>query len=136
VEVRVSPLISQLLLDTKTVSDFAESEQAMMKLLAGVERLALPVIVVGEYRLGIAHARNARDYHRWLERLITASSVLDITDETTHHYASIRIQLRQIEKPIPVHDVWIAALGRQLDLPILSRDQHFDVVPGIQRLNW
>lgn len=107
-----------------------------MKVLAGVERLALPVIVVGEYRFGIAHARNARDYHRWLERLITESRVLDITDETTHHYASIRTQLRQIGKPIPMNDVWIAALGRQHDLPILSRDQHFDVVPGIKRLNW
>jgi tRNA(fMet)-specific endonuclease VapC len=107
-----------------------------MKLLAGVERLALPVVVVGEYRFGIAQARNAHVYQRWLERLIAQSSVLDITDETTQHYAAIRTQLRQIGKPIPMNDVWIAALGRQYDLAILSRDQHFDVVPGIKRLDW
>jgi tRNA(fMet)-specific endonuclease VapC len=136
VEVRVGPLISELLLDTNAVSDLAESEQAIMTLPAGVERWALPVIVVGEYRLGIAHARDACDDHRWLERLITESRVRDITDESTRHYASIRTQLRQMGKTISVNDVWIAALGGQHDPPIRSRDQHFEVVPGIERLNW
>jgi predicted nucleic acid-binding protein len=35
-----------------------------------------------------------------------------------------------------MNDVWIAALCRQHELPILSRDQHFDVVPKIKRLAW
>jgi tRNA(fMet)-specific endonuclease VapC len=35
----------------------------------------------------------------------------------------------------PLNDVWIAALCRQHGLPLLSRDRHFDVVPGIKRLN-
>jgi len=107
-----------------------------MKLLAGVQRLALPVVVVGEYRFGIAQARNAADYNHWLDRLIIESSVLDITDQTTRHYAAIRLDLRRIGKPIPMNDVWIAALCRQHDLPVLSRDRHFDVVPGIKRLGW
>lgn len=33
-------------------------------------------------------------------------------------------------------DVWIAALCRQHDLPLLSRDRHFDQVTGIKRLEW
>jgi predicted nucleic acid-binding protein len=117
---------SQLLLDTNAVSDFAESEQAIMNLLAGVQRLAVPVIVAGEYRSGLAHAR---EYHRWLGRLITESAALHLTDKTTHHDASIRAQLRQTKKTMPMNDAGIAARGRPHDLPILSGDQHFDVVP-------
>jgi tRNA(fMet)-specific endonuclease VapC len=129
-------LISRLILDTNAVSDFAESDQAIMELLEGAERLELPVVVIGEYRFGIAQARKVNDYHDWLERLIAECSVLDITNETTEHYAAIRAHLKQIGRPIPMNDVWIAALCRQHDLPILSRDKHFDVVPGIERLNW
>ena len=38
--------------------------------------------------------------------------------------------------PIPSNDVWLAALSWQHSLPILSRDHHFDAVPGIQRIAW
>jgi predicted nucleic acid-binding protein len=136
VAVGTAPLIPRLLLDTNAVSDFAESEPAIMELLAEVQVLALPVVVVGEYRFGIAQARNVADYHLWLERLITQTDVLNITDETTIHYAEVRLDLKRIGRPIPMNDVWIAALCRQHELPILSRDQHFDVVPKIKRLAW
>ena len=129
-------MIPRLLLDTNALSDFAESEPAIMELLAEVQVLALPVVVVGEYRFCIAQARNVADYHLWLERLITQTDVLNITDETTIHYAEVRLDLKRIGRPIPMNDVWIAALCRQHELPILSRDQHFDVVPRIKRLAW
>ena len=37
---------------------------------------------------------------------------------------------------IPENDLWIAALVRQYDLPLLSKDRHFDSVQGISRLSW
>ena len=61
-------------------------------------------------------------------------STLEVTDATTHHYAKVRLDPKRIGKPIPTNDVWIAALCRQHELPILSRDRHFDVVPNIKRL--
>jgi tRNA(fMet)-specific endonuclease VapC len=39
-------------------------------------------------------------------------------------------------RPIPTNDIWIAALARQHQMPILSRDHHFDFVEGIQRIEW
>jgi predicted nucleic acid-binding protein len=62
--------------------------------------------------------------------------VLDITNDTTHHYASISLELKRLGKPIPTNDLWIAALCRQHNLPLLSRDRHFDFVPGVRRLQW
>jgi predicted nucleic acid-binding protein len=71
-----------------------------------------------------------------LDGLITDCTVLDVTEQTTHHYAAISVELRQAGKPIPTNDLWIAALCRQHGLPLLSRDRHFDAVPGIQRVDW
>jgi tRNA(fMet)-specific endonuclease VapC len=44
--------------------------------------------------------------------------------------------LDTIGRPIPGNDAWIAALALQHRLPILSRDEHFDVVVGIERKSW
>jgi len=65
-----------------------------------------------------------------------ASRVLDADESTTRCYADISLELRQAGRPIPTNDIWIAALCRQHELPLLSRDRHFDTLSGIQRLEW
>jgi predicted nucleic acid-binding protein len=125
-----------LILDTNALSAAAEEHPGVIKFLAVAQQLALPVVVIGEYRYGISQSRHRARYRRWLEALINDCTVLDITDQTTHHYAAISVELRKRGKPIPTNDLWIAALCRQHDLPLLSRDHHFDVVFGIRRLDW
>jgi len=125
-----------LILDTNALSAAAEENPGVMTILAGVHHLALPVIVIGEYRFGIAQSRHRARYRRWLDGLIGDCVVLEINEPTTQHYATIAGELRQSGKPIPTNDLWIAALCREHGLPLLSRDRHFDAVPGIQRIDW
>jgi predicted nucleic acid-binding protein len=94
------------------------------------------VIVIGEYRLGIAQSRRRNEYEHWLRQWIEAVTVLDIEEETTHHYAAIGLELKRSGKPIPANDLWIAALCRQHSLPLVSRDRHFDAVRGLERIAW
>ncbi len=47
-----------LILDTNALSAVADGEASAMELVAGADRVALPVIVLGEYRLGIAQSRH------------------------------------------------------------------------------
>ena len=94
------------------------------------------MIVLGEYRYGIAQARNRARYEKWLGGLIHDCFVLDINEDTTHYYAEITLELKREGKPIPTNDLWIAALCRQHALPLLSRDRHFDLVPGMKRVGW
>jgi tRNA(fMet)-specific endonuclease VapC len=125
-----------LILDTNAVSAIADGEASALDLLARAERLAVPVIVLGEYRLGIAQSRHRASYESWLREWIAAVAVLDIDEETTHSYAEIALELKQKGKPIPANDLWIAALCRQHSLPLVSRDRHFDLVSGLRRLDW
>jgi len=55
---------------------------------------------------------------------------------TADEYAEIRSELKRAGRPIPGNDLWIAALARQHALPLLSRDRHFDLVPGLKRVGW
>ena len=125
-----------MILDTGALSAVADGDTSAMALVAGADRVALPVIVLGEYRLGIAQSRHRAGYETWLRQWIAAVTVLDIDDGTTHSYSTIALELKRKGKPIPTNDLWIAALCRQHSLPLVSRDQHFDFVPGLRRLNW
>jgi tRNA(fMet)-specific endonuclease VapC len=125
-----------LILDTHALSAVADGEVSAVELVAGADRVALPVIVLGEYRLGIAQSRHRASYENWLRQWITTVTVLDIDDGTTHSYSAIGLELKRKGKPIPANDLWIAALCRQHSLPLVSRDRHFDFVAGLQRLHW
>jgi tRNA(fMet)-specific endonuclease VapC len=59
-----------------------------------------------------------------------------LTDETAVAYAALRVSLRRSGHPIPANDAWIAASALQHRLPVLSRDEHFDAVPNLERQSW
>jgi predicted nucleic acid-binding protein len=125
-----------MILDTNALSAAAERDPEVIAVLSGAEQLALPVIVLGEYRYGISQSRYRNRYSNWLDAFILDCLVLSINEETTHHYVAINLELRQIGKPIPTNDLWIAALSRHYSFPILSRDRHFDFVSGNRRIEW
>lgn len=125
-----------LILDTNALSAAAEAASGVITIMGRARQVAVPVVVLGEFRFGIAQSRYRARYRRWLDGLIADCTILDLTEQTAEHYASIGVELRQAGRPIPTNDLWIAALCRQHDLPLLSRDRHFDAVSGIQRLSW
>ncbi len=125
-----------MILDTNALSAAADREPGALAVVAGAERVAVPVIVLGEYRLGIAQSRHRAEYENWLREWIMAVMVLDVDQETARHYATIGLELKRAGRPIPVNDLWIAALCRQHALPLVSRDRHFDWVAGLQRVDW
>jgi len=125
-----------MLVDTNALSAAADDDPAVVSILARADQMTIPVIVLGEYRYGIMQSRNRDRYERWLAGLLQDCFVLDINEPTTHHYAEITLELKRKGKPIPTNDLWIAALCRQHGLPLLSRDHHFDAVPGIKRISW
>ena len=125
-----------MILDTNALSGAADGHPGALHVIAAAERIAVPVIVLGKYRLGIAQSRHRTEYEEWLREWTAAVIVLDIDRDTTLQYATIGLQLKRLGKPIPSNDLWIAALCRQHSLPLLSRDRHFDAVSGLKRLEW
>ena len=125
-----------MILDTNGLSALAEGEPALEPLLRKAAQIAIPVIVLGEYRYGIAHSRDRKHYEEWLTSYLSRFRILDVDEETTISYRDVRTELKRAGTPTPSNDVWIAALCRQHRLPLLSRDRQFDSVPGVRRLAW
>jgi predicted nucleic acid-binding protein len=126
-----------MIVDTNALSAAADDDPAVIAILARADQMAIPVIVLGEYRYGIAQSRHRAIYENWLAGLLLRDcAVLDINEQTTQHYAEITLDLSRKARPIPTNDLWIAALCRQHSLPLLSRDRHFDQVTGMKRMGW
>ena len=125
-----------MILDTNALSAYLDRMPEAVEVVSQARELAIPVMVAGEFAFGIAQSRHREAYERSLERMLDRCTVLEIEIETAWHYAAIRLELKSAGKPIPANDVWIAALSRQHALPVMSRDNHFDLVGGLRRRTW
>ena len=125
-----------MILDTNAISALGDGNIAARRRLRTNGQLAVPVVVLGEYRFGLLQSRTRRRREQWLHQFLQAVRVLCIDVGTTEHYAELRLELKRLGRPIPPNDVWIGALCRQHDLPVMSRDGHFDSVEGLRRIDW
>ena len=125
-----------MILDTNALSALFYKDAALLEAIRPSRELALPVIVLGEFRFGIGVSRRRDQDEAWLRRDLSLFRVLPVVEETSVYYAAIRSELKASGSPIPANDAWIAALARQHRLPIVSRDTHFDKVKNIERLGW
>ena len=122
--------------DTNAVSDFFDDVPAVCQAIGESDLLTVPSIVLGEYRFGLAGSRIRTELEAKLGRLERLAEVLCVDASTARHYAAIRRELKEAGTPIPQNDLWIAALVRQHDLPLLSNDPHFDHVKNLVRVGW
>ena len=125
-----------MILDTNALSAFADGDPALGVLIEGASSLAIPAVVLGEYHYGVRCSRHRTKYQAWLDQTLRSHRILSTDEQTAHFYAEIRLALRQVGRPIPANDLWIAALARQHRMPILSRDGHFDRVTSVSRVEW
>jgi predicted nucleic acid-binding protein len=125
-----------MILDTNALSALAASNKSLVQKLAPATRIAVTLISLGEYEFGILGSSYRSELKTWLDALLLKCDVLLPNRDTLFYYAAIRNQLKVAGKPIPANDVWIAALVRQHNMPLLSKDRHFDSVAGVQRIDW
>jgi tRNA(fMet)-specific endonuclease VapC len=125
-----------VIIDTNALSAFVDGDRLVGHILLQQARAVIPVIVLGEFRYGIAASRRRSAYEEWLETHLPHFDVLSVTAETAVAYADLRVALKRSGRPIPANDAWIGALAIEHRLLILSRDRHFDSIAGVQRIGW
>jgi tRNA(fMet)-specific endonuclease VapC len=60
--------------------------------------------------------------------------VLPCDEETAVRYAELKLQLKKAGTPIPLNDVWIAALVLQHQATLFTRDSDFERIPQLPRI--
>jgi tRNA(fMet)-specific endonuclease VapC len=125
----------RVLIDTNRYRDFCEGREEAVVVLRRARLIYLPFVALAELRAGFLCGTLARRNEQSLTVFLNSPRVrvLLADEDTTHHFARIFAQLRLQGTPIPVSDMWIAALAVQHDLLLHSRDAHFDYLPQVAR---
>jgi tRNA(fMet)-specific endonuclease VapC len=130
------PPTGRVLLDTNILIGLLASEPAVLAGLRAVEAVYVPVIAVGELYYGARKSTRAAANVERVEALAAAAAVLHCDGATAAAYGELKAALRAQGSPIPENDLWIAALARQHDLTLVSRDAHFAAVPRLAVVSW
>ena len=125
-----------MILDTIALSAVLDGESDIATIAASPGPFWLPAIVIGEYRFGLLCSKKRQRLESYFQQLVSKCTVLQVDQHTAEIYAQIRFELKQKGRPLPDNDIWIAALARQHNLSLVTRDSHFDVVDGIRRMSW
>jgi tRNA(fMet)-specific endonuclease VapC len=125
-----------VILDTNAISAAVANDGKLQKVLRTLGTPSIPLPAIGEYRFGLRRSTKALELSPLFDKLIENSAVLFPDLATADRYADIRHELKTKGRPIPENDIWIAALARQFQMAVASRDTHFDNVDGIERIEW
>ena len=125
-----------VLVDTNAVVAYFRGDQTLPPHFAEFALLYMPWAVLCELHFGAQRAQRRLQQLEHIRDFLTFAVVLFPDQTTTEHYGQIKAELAQIGRPIPDNDVWIAAVARQNNLPLATRDEHFTAVPGIKTLAW
>lgn len=126
----------RILVDTNRYIDFARGDAGAVDRIQRAARVYLSFAVIGELRAGFLCGSRSERNEANLTRFLSGPrvDVLYPDDETTHHYARLFRQLRAQGTPVPINDLWTAALAVQHGLHLFARDRHFDHLPQIPRV--
>ncbi|MFN0130720.1 MAG: type II toxin-antitoxin system VapC family toxin [Verrucomicrobiales bacterium] len=121
-----------LVLDTNAYSDWRRSGRWHDR-IAVANRVILPAIVIGElhhgFRNGTRFDENARRLRAFLAEPQVA--VHATTLRTAEIYGEFTDFLQRQGTPIPTNDIWIASAVHECGGRLLSRDDHFRLIPFI-----
>lgn len=123
-------------LDTNTYRLVMEGDEHAVRLVRTSDAVLMPIPVIAELRVGFLHGTKGRRNEATLARFLDAPrvEVLPCDEGTTAIYASLKLQLKRQGTPIPINDVWIAALVLQHGSVLFTRDSDFDRLPQLPRV--
>lgn len=121
----------KFILDTNIVIAVFSNDMAVKELLSTAIEVFIPNIVIGELYFGAFNSGRKSENVALIDEFVIKSSILNCDSNTSKEYGSLKSELRIKGKPIPENDIWIAALARQYAKTLVTRDDHFKVVDGL-----
>ena len=119
------------LLDTNIVIAIFADEAVVRQKLATAREVFVPSVVLGELYYGAQKSARVASNVARVDEFAANSIVLVCDVDTARHYGQIKRDLRAKGQPIPENDVWIAAVAKQYQLTLVTRDGHFNNVDGL-----
>ena len=123
------------LLDTNIVIAALNREAAVEGQIAG-KTIFLGSIVLGELYYGARKSIRTTENLAKIEAFTANYPILNCDKQTADQYGLLKQALEIKGGIIPENDMWIAALAKQHNLTLVTRDEHFKRVDGLGIARW
>ena len=124
------------LLYTSIIIELFSGNKTVADRINKLNSFYLPAVVVGELYTGVFSSSHESKHLKKLRDFLSLATIIEINDETAEHYGKIASDLRKKGRPIPTNDIWIAAIAKQYELPLITKDKHFKEIKSIQTREW
>lgn len=129
-------MAGSVLLDTNVIVAHFRNDPDLTARLRATPAIYVPYVVLGELLYGALRAQR-RQAQLALIRDFLQTAILLLPDQNTSEtYGTVKAELAETGRLIPDNDIWIAAMARQFDLPLATRDAHFAAVSRLTTLAW
>ena len=135
--------MTEYLLDTDHLSYVQEGHLRVVErltMLPPIDRVFTSVVNVAELLRGVHLLPKSRRQRQLLELyhqvIGQMEEILPITLTVAEKFAEIEVKLRKKGKPIPVNDMWVAALALVRGAVLITNDEHFTYVDDLNVENW
>lgn len=97
------------------------------------DEMAVSIITIGELRAGVLVAETVEARDRRLATLTAAMQLdpLPVDEAVAAEWARLRVLLRDSGQRMPLNDSWIAATAMALGVPVVTQDDDFPDVEGL-----
>jgi hypothetical protein len=98
------------------------------------DRMAVSAVTIGELRAGVLAATDAATRDRRLDTLTAALTLepIPVDVEVANAWARLRVALRDAGLRMPVNESWIAATAMALGVPVVTQDDDFPPLAGLE----
>lgn len=120
-----------ILLDTSAVVAHLRGRIDIFALTVPTEPLFLPLVALGELCKGVWKSARAAHNRRLVDDSLQMAALLYPDTATAESYAKAAVALEAKGELIPENDLWIASVALECDMPLATRDAHFNRVDGL-----
>ena len=122
-------------IDTNIAIDVLNGNEIVIEQLKEFEIIYLPETVAGELLFGAKNSKKRTANLGLFREFIGTCEVLDINYLVSEIYSDLRHSLFKGGRPIPENDIWIAAICIANDLPLFTKDKHFEKIEELTKVN-
>jgi tRNA(fMet)-specific endonuclease VapC len=128
-------MIDRLVVDANAAIDFIRPNRADPPPIHEAREIVLPVSALGELFAGAEQSKRVTENLAKVEELVQKWTVLNPDAGTARVYGRLR-RSELLAGAARINDLWIAALCIQHNLPLLTSDDGFDVLPELHVIHW
>ncbi len=127
---------TEIALDTSIVIQIFDNDPEVRARFRDIETVWMPVPVIAEIAVGFSDTGPLPSQQSDFELFLSSMRVIECTSDVAMKYGAIHRFLKSKGAMIPINDIWIAACCLAENLPLATRDSHFQRIPGLKIEMW